>query len=789
MLFSSAQASATSPATSSTSTTSLSPKPLLVPSPASEEEVLPEANPHLNFKTGSKIRHRLLTTTDELVKVIELPVTTPEEVTVVRAALPFQTTKAIFESAKSEILLRHSRRMEKVEKRRAKNEWLQRRFSRMKSSRLSLRLLLSQELVGWAKERASKEPPVSFAKNVSLVDSNAPVSEDSFRTSVRVLQAPGGASSFRLDYVDLEPSYGSVSASSGACSSLTGVMMPSSEISAPESTSATVSLTLTEERGNNFSNSVDSGLQDLDSDSTVNAPFDVGSEFELSSNPMGLDKVTDRKIEEVGVIEEGKEVGVIEEGKEVGVIEEGKEVGVTEEGKEVGVIEEGKEVRVTQKAFQTVKASPVLLTNVESNLLSLDNGYGDSGLTSIHSSFRLISRINNLCTFNQTSENDSSFVSTQQILEDEWLTLGSLTTNSKYLLLRAIRNQCDVVDQGVLMSMISCNEVFEHISTINDFFIMSARSNFLTVFADTIFSEYIKPCITQSSQIRDIQRNKFWNSNMLSKAFEKSKTLCSNRNQKYVENVKFMFDSFYSGKACARIECSLRSLFPISIFKIEYNTSWPLNTLFNQDSISMINLVTKRLLNIAQLQSLSRCVWEELRTTRHLGAGTGKDCGNVQSSSWANSFLILREIMRIVQALQNFSYDIIKSSQIELLKNLRDCTRGYSGMYASLKRYTHDLHTLLFAASCSEVKSMAEFYEQEKSMTVDQLIAILLFVCQLGLIQILEGFQQEKMLQADEITITKKYLQDILNAMVFIGAEVSRDERHNYDLLAMFLNI
>ena len=753
MLFSSAQASATSPATSSTSTTSLSPKPLLVPSPASEEEVLPEANPHLNFKTGSKIRHRLLTTTDELVKVIELPVTTPEEVTVVRAALPFQTTKAIFESAKSEILLRHSRRMEKVEKRRAKNEWLQRRFSRMKSSRLSLRLLLSQELVGWAKERASKEPPVSFAKNVSLVDSNAPVSEDSFRTSVRVLQAPGGASSFRLDYVDLEPSYGSVSASSGACSSLTGVMMPSSEISAPESTSATVSLTLTEERGNNFSNSVDSGLQDLDSDSTVNAPFDVGSEFELSSNPMGLDKVTDRKIEEVGVIEEGKEV------------------------------------RVTQKAFQTVKASPVLLTNVESNLLSLDNGYGDSGLTSIHSSFRLISRINNLCTFNQTSENDSSFVSTQQILEDEWLTLGSLTTNSKYLLLRAIRNQCDVVDQGVLMSMISCNEVFEHISTINDFFIMSARSNFLTVFADTIFSEYIKPCITQSSQIRDIQRNKFWNSNMLSKAFEKSKTLCSNRNQKYVENVKFMFDSFYSGKACARIECSLRSLFPISIFKIEYNTSWPLNTLFNQDSISMINLVTKRLLNIAQLQSLSRCVWEELRTTRHLGAGTGKDCGNVQSSSWANSFLILREIMRIVQALQNFSYDIIKSSQIELLKNLRDCTRGYSGMYASLKRYTHDLHTLLFAASCSEVKSMAEFYEQEKSMTVDQLIAILLFVCQLGLIQILEGFQQEKMLQADEITITKKYLQDILNAMVFIGAEVSRDERHNYDLLAMFLNI
>ena len=208
---------------------------------------------------------------------------------------------------------------------------------------------------------------------------------------------------------------------------------------------------------------------------------------------------------------------------------------------------------------------------------------------------------------------------------------------------------------------------------------------------------------------------------------------------------------------------------------IKYSAPWPFNMILPDKYLSLLSLVTRRLLEISQLMALSREVWGQLSQSKNILKRTPLQPSRGDTTQRLRIIHIsFGQIRQAFQAVANFTADRVRVHKRKLKRDLYlACQNGFEYFMCTLQESMRDLVDDVFVSRatllpCPDMHDSES--DQASSVDIDadvestceqmivESIAALLESCRVGLFELykcLVDTDREHDLSSLKITIAK----------------------------------
>jgi hypothetical protein len=315
--------------------------------------------------------------------------------------------------------------------------------------------------------------------------------------------------------------------------------------------------------------------------------------------------------------------------------------------------------------------------------------------------------------------------------------LEPLSSICNRTLCSAIKWQCQLIDQSILLAMLDCGSegLLEHISCFNDLFLVSPTSDFLPVFSNLLIERHLSLFpLGSDDKMKNTGRGfdsnvlrspLLWCAGDVSIAFIQTGKSASFSNKSFFKLASFAIQSKI-GESPKNQQQTVPSAFSCSGLEdllVSYEAPWPVSVLFTKEVCIATSYSTRRLLELHQTIALLRILWTDIRLWIKRGdQGAEED----RKRRRANERLLLSAyqiVQHIVHAVFAFTADRIHIMQQKMRQDFIICSKnGVGGVASAVRNNIQCLATSLFTYYSSRHMTIYSHSEHEIVIALDNIL-------------------------------------------------------------------
>lgn len=420
----------------------------------------------------------------------------------------------------------------------------------------------------------------------------------------------------------------------------------------------------------------------------------------------------------------------------------------------------------------------------------------------------------------------------------------------------AVKVQCAALNLAALYSLVAASDLLGHLDSIERLFLVSPKSDFLTAISTTLVDRFVEqnklfltdhidienprrraqnkaiPCLWQNEILSTIDAadglhgsyQRLWSPWRIQEAVGIASTR-SNVNSvsaEYIRMARYHIDvpntqtSLSSGVAAYDPMNELCSMHGLQFLKLEYLTDWPIPAIITPATLDRIGSMTRRLLELSQLNELLRITWAQLRVRQQFSQRL-----MAKDGQRGKSFRLLdreingcfRILQSTVQALLNYMSDRVHSSTQRFRDRMvRSAHYGLDEAVSAIEEYAHCLQVASFIPISGEEDELIQkyiTYEEDEDSDVQQGIidTVVLFKIRLTrLLNICRGLLKSFLdfcnryssadVGEERVVQFLSIIVDSSNRLQYMKRQLSNEnftkflapeERMNGDIMAMYL--
>lgn len=314
----------------------------------------------------------------------------------------------------------------------------------------------------------------------------------------------------------------------------------------------------------------------------------------------------------------------------------------------------------------------------------------------------------------------------------------------------AVKVQCAALNLAALYSVVAASDLLGHLDSIERLFLVSPKSDFLTAISTALVDRFVEqnklfltdhidvenprrraqnkaiPCLWQNEILSTIDASdglhgsyrRLWSPWRIQEAvgIASTRSYVNSVSAKYIHMARYHIyapnTNTSSSSAVAAYDpmnelCSMHGL---QFLKLEYLTDWPIPAIITQATLDRIGSMTRRLLELSQLNELLRITWAQLRVRQQFSQRL-----MARNGQRGKSFRLLdreinscfRILQSTVQALLNYMSDRVHSSSQRLRDRMvRSAHCGLDEAVSAIEEYAH----------CLQIASFVPFSEIEEEL-------------------------------------------------------------------------
>lgn len=304
-------------------------------------------------------------------------------------------------------------------------------------------------------------------------------------------------------------------------------------------------------------------------------------------------------------------------------------------------------------------------------------------------------------------------------------------------LILPVQYQCRAIDQAFMLDSIQKSNLLRHIDTLYDVFLLSENGNFLVNFAGLLVDSHLAANAAMGFALsahryvdsmdgggrmttnREIEEGCFtylWSMRGVASAFQRAKQYA---HTSHIDLASFRIDNSEGGStklqaspsdtdeilyvmsdradpsSAVQVVSGFRYEHIVNTFSIkgldrlliEYAAPWPFKMILSEEYMTKLSLVSRRLLEIAQLTALSREVFGHMAHSKRAARGqTQQHSGGVDR--YRVMYLSFCQIRQAFQAIANFTADRLRAHKKHLKRDLfLSCQKGFEPFMAAMRQH------------------------------------------------------------------------------------------------------
>ena len=284
---------------------------------------------------------------------------------------------------------------------------------------------------------------------------------------------------------------------------------------------------------------------------------------------------------------------------------------------------------------------------------------------------------------------------------------------------KAILKQCQCINLAALYSVINGADLLTHIENIDSIFLTSQKSDFLLNLSSCMIDDYLKfypltEKYTRVKRLYDVKmrvkqyNDRLWSSMLMKNTvhliLQELHVKSSLPSEEYV-HFTILDNAVIDNNN--DINNKVFSIDGLSALQIEYNSPWPIPAIITPIVLDNISKMTRRLLELSQLNALFRLLWCEMKNNRMRYTQTME--GKVDVNKLLVGVLdrelscLFRSTQSIVQSIFNYFSDRIHFYRSLMRNNLiNKFEKGIDWVVMSLREYSQSLGISSFQLTISE---------------------------------------------------------------------------------------
>ena len=556
--------------------------------------------------------------------------------------------RSLIDEARNEILRKHGVRMRAVEARSAEMEWRQRRLVTLPAARLKLAAILQQDVLNWRASRLS--PPLSFVL----------LREGSNKTNGSVGESGRG------DMMDTKTVQDAVSNNNDG-----------SSIDRPVAA---------------YSTSTNDAIEDISHriilPEAIMAPQNSAV---LSHVGESGGRLVFKDVTPLVVMEKSREEGGQDEllEKEAEVMSLNGEITKGEERRHDA--EQDLSTRFVEPSGCVPETSPFLtgaLAQSASLLLSSDV-YDLEGDSYLLKAFECLPNALHLFAFKSGLAKEFSLHKhdTSGTLKERALHCSEgMAPLLRRSLLKAVQMQCRALDQALLLTTLREGKLLDHITSIEDTFLLSPRSAFLSALVAAV----VESPIHKVHSVPTTQHyQKVWSNQVFDAVIKKIGT-------PFPAEASFSLQNLHNGATRNNNQtqthsCSFEELTDL---EINYDAPWPLSFIITKSSMASVSLCTRRLLALLHVRHISQLLWRDLKPYSSRSSQIALD-----TPAHKELYEAFHHIVRTLEGILAFHMESILQMQIRFRDRLKSeaVVGGFACLAVLFQQYAEDLVDCVYA--------------------------------------------------------------------------------------------